>query len=735
MPKKKKIKSDEDAVRELEARAGCCKGKGCCAYCFNAIGSWTGLTACCCSGVGGGAQVTSINKSNRFCTDCPCLILLVASITLQVLLMYLAYNDGADPYWLVNYTDFNGELCNDEHPEGHLGAYPDVRYPMVVVCVKRCNVTNGDDERFVEVTSLTKGYASTEFMGRMCAPDWDIIAEVATNAAEKAFDVLDDFTTSAKEMFDDGIGDIVECRNVIIVSAFVTMILCYLWGTLVQKFGKTIVWTSLMLGIGLVFCVGYFIYDKSQAVIDSGYADAGNYMWYIGVAIMGLDTLFFLSICCMADRINIAINILKEASVANLDMPVLNFIPICGFILGCCWFLFWIMSFLYTISVFENTEVELPTAVGLSSYFSGWDDSWSSQLHSLHDTLGDLNTTVRPHGTYIQQDYSELFFKFAIYEVFLFLWVLQFIIYLSYMIVSGAYAEWYFSDWKDRKNIRKGKRRGSKPGQLSRFPVCGSIYRCIRYHMGSLATGAALIATIQMLRLGMIYVEKQVNSQNPNPFQKVLIRSIHCLLWCLQCLFDRLNKSGFVITSIYGTPFCVSSVQALVLMLGNLIRVAALHVVSGYLSWMGSFFIVGGTCATCGFIIRYTEIEEKLSSIVYPMIIICLLSYLLCAIYMMVFQVGIDTMFMCFLIDEKVNKGKHMFASNNLLKLINETAEESLMDAAQLQKSMTYRRDSNLKELRREETAENEMHTMRMTTIRTRRSISVEMQTREPDTA
>merc|ERR1719382_277117 len=133
----------------------------------------------------------------------------------------------------------------------------------------------------------------------------------------------------------------------------------------------------------------------------------------------------------------------------------------------------------------------------------------------------------------------------------------------------------------------------------------------------------------------MIYVEKQVMSQNPNPFQKVLIRCMHCLLWCLQCIFDRLNKNGFVITSIYGTPFCVSSLQALVLMLGNLIRVAALYVVSGLLNWMGTIFIVGATCATCGFIIRYTEIEELLSSIVYPVIVIGLLSYLLCAIYMM----------------------------------------------------------------------------------------------------
>jgi len=734
MPRKKKNISDEDSFQELEARAGCCKGKGFCSYCFNAIGSWMGLTACCCAGVGAGVQITGINKSNRFCTDCPCLLLLVASITVQVLLMYLAYNDGADPYWLVNYTDFNGELCNDAHPDGHLGAYPDVRYRSVVVCVQRCNLTNGADERFVEVTSLTKGYASTEFMGRMCAPDWDLIAD----AAEEAFDVLDDFSTSAKEMFDDGIGDIVECRNVIIVSAFVTMILCYLWGTLVQKFGTIIVWSSLMLGIGLVFCVGYFTYDKSQAVIDSGYADAGNYMWYIGVAIMGLDALFFLSICCMANRINLAINILKEASVANLDMPILNFIPICGFILGCFWFLFWIMSFLYTISVFENTEVELPTAVGFPNYFSGWDDSWNSQLHSLADTLQGLNTTVRATQTYIRQDYNELFFRFAVYEVFLFLWVLQFIIYLSYMTVSGAYADWYFSDWKDRKNIRKGKKRGSNIGELSRFPVCGSIYRCIRYHMGSLATGAALIAFIQMLRLGMIYVEKQVNSQNPNPFQKVLIRSIHCLLCCLQRLFDRLNKNGFVITSIYGTPFCSSSVQALMLLLGSLIRTAALHVVSGYLNWMGSFFIVGGTCATCGFIIRYTEIEDKLSSIVYPMIVIGLLSYLLCAIYMMVFQVGVDTMFMCFLIDEKVNKGKHMFASKNLLKLINETAEDSLVDAKKLQKSLTYRRDSKLNELRKEDTAADEINTERMKTLRARRTASLEMQKfdpKEPDTA
>jgi len=410
-----------------------------------------------------------------------------------------------------------------------------------------------------------------------------------------------------------------------------------------------------------------------------------------------------------------------------LDMPILNFIPICGFILGCIWFLFWIMSFLYTISVFDDTLEPLPDEVGLSSYFSGWDSSWSDLIHSLNDTLGELNATDNK-GHYVKQDYNDLFFNFALYEIFVFLWVLQFIIYLSYMSVSGAYAEWYFSDWKDRKNIRKCKRRGKKAGELSRFPVLGSIYRCIRYHLGSLATGAALIAFIQCLRAGMIYVEKQVMTQNPNPMQKILIKVIHCLLWCLQCIFDKMNKSGYVITSIYGTPFCVSSVQALMLMLGNLIRVAALHVVSTYLNWMGSFFIVGGTCASCAFIIHYTDLEDNLSSIVYPIIVIAILSYLLTSIYMMVFQVGIDTMFMCFLIDEKVNKGKHMFASDNLLKIINETAEASLMDAVKLQKSKTYRRDANLKELDKEDTAYEQVHTMRMNTLTQRSNALIEMQ-------
>jgi len=710
---------DYPEPREVgEASAGCdccCKGTFC-GKCITCIGSWTGLTLCCCTGVHSSEPIDRVNKSQRYCTDIPCLLLILGSIAAQVFVMLRAGQLGADPYWLINYTDYNGELCNSDNPDGTFGAWPDVRYPEVLVCVENCTMTDAHDDRFVEVVSQNPGYPSINVFDSVCFPNWNFVIEDTTKAAEKAFDVLGDWTADAQQMFDKGMADIVLCQNIILGSAFIALILAYIYGVLLERYGHCIVWSSLFIGIGSLFCVGFFCYYKAEAVVDSGWEKSGNWMWYFGVGVMSVAGLIFLIVLGLRDRINLAIAVLKQAAVAQLDMPVLYFIPIMGFILGCAWFLFWLMSFLYTISVFDREVVDLPNLVGKADYFPSGTDL--NAIRSLNETLGPINATAHPYQ-YVRETINTRYQYLAFYEVYVLLWVLQFVIYFSYMSVAGAYADWYFSDWKDPGSIRKGKIRGKEKRQLGRFPVMKSIWRCLRYHMGSLAVGAGLIAFFQYLRAALLYLEKTSTPENPNPIQKTISKALHCILCCLECIFDKLNKNGFVMCSIYGTPFCASSVASLRLLLGNILRAAAVHIASSFLEKVGKFLITCSTTAICIYIIYIWDLDEELSSIVWPALVIFLLAYIISAIYMMVLQVGVDTMFMCFLVDEKCNRGQNkMFASKALLKIVGESTEANVLAAAELQRNKTFRRDGDLKPLEESELASTTLRTIRAATIR-----------------
>eukprot|EP00494_Astrolonche_serrata_P009933 UN09991 len=60
----------------------------------------------------------------------------------------------------------------------------------------------------------------------------------------------------------------------------------------------------------------------------------------------------------------------------------------------------------------------------------------------------------------------------------------------------------------------------------------------------------------------------------------MLLKCARCCLNVLQCIFDRVNKNGFIVCAINGLPFCASSLMGLRLIFSNILRVAALTIIS-----------------------------------------------------------------------------------------------------------------------------------------------------------
>ena len=54
-----------------------------------------------------------------------------------------------------------------------------------------------------------------------------------------------------------------------------------------------------------------------------------------------------------------------------------------------------------------------------------------------------------------------------------------------------------------------------------------------------------------------------------------------------------------------------------------------------------------------------------------------MLAYIIASVFMIIYETAIDTIFLCFLIDEENNKGGNMLASPDLQKIIDEHAEKS----------------------------------------------------------
>jgi choline transporter-like protein 2/4/5 len=74
-------------------------------------------------------------------------------------------------------------------------------------------------------------------------------------------------------------------------------------------------------------------------------------------------------------------------------------------------------------------------------------------------------------------------------------------------------------------NHENGKRRGDGPDELPHNAVQSSAKRSLRYHTGTIAFGALIIAIIQFIRAIVAYLEKKSKLQ-----QSKIQKCIFCLV-------------------------------------------------------------------------------------------------------------------------------------------------------------------------------------------------------------
>jgi len=221
--------------------------------------------------------------------------------------------------------------------------------------------------------------------------------------------------------------------------------------------------------------------------------------------------------------------------------------------------------------------------------------------------------------------------------------------------------------------------------ELQDAPVRASCHRAMRFHLGSIAFGSLIIATIQFIRATINYIKEHSQGQQ-NKLTKALFCLVQCCLRCLQSCLDVISKNAYVWTAIYGDDFIQSACSSFSLLGANLARLLAVTMVGGYLLTIGKFIVALMSTGVYALILKGWY-GDKLSSIAMPCFVAFILAYLVASLFMVSFETTIDTLFLCFLVDEKYNKGSgQMFAPPSLIELIDKHHETSKAKAAELEK-------------------------------------------------
>ena len=114
------------------------------------------------------------------------------------------------------------------------------------------------------------------------------------------------------------------------------------------------------------------------------------------------------------------------------------------------------------------------------------------------------------------------------------------------MVVSGAVSTWYFCQNK------------SAMGCLSmRTPILSSLLRLFFFHLGSVAFGSLTIATVQLARAVLMYIDMTLKGRQ-NKVVEFVLRCLRCCMWCLEKVLKFLTAQAYIMICTFVISFLTS---------------------------------------------------------------------------------------------------------------------------------------------------------------------------------
>lgn len=224
------------------------------------------------------------------------------------------------------------------------------------------------------------------------------------------------------------------------------------------------------------------------------------------------------------------------------------------------------------------------------------------------------------------------------------------------MVLAMAFATWYWTFDK---------------ADIPSLPVLTGIKTTFKYHIGTLSFGSLIITICQIIRMIINAAKKAISDdEESNIALKILFICLKCVADCLQDLLEFINKNAYIHVAMHGKNFCTSAKSVCNLLLRNILDTVVLLNVAEILFKVLKFLIALIMAGITYGLLR------GISSIEYPSIpalIVFLGTLVIATLFFDVYQMAIDTLFVCFLEDMERNDGtdsKPYFMSKSLMKVL-----------------------------------------------------------------
>ncbi|KAF6111482.1 solute carrier family 44 member 5 [Phyllostomus discolor] len=494
----------------------------------------------------------------------------------------------------------------------------------------------------------------------------------------------------------------------ILIGLTIAMLLSWMFLLLLRFIAGLLFWVFVL---GVIGIIGYGIWHCHQeysnpqhpnshlTIYDIGFrTDIRMYLqlkqtWFAFMVILCiLEVLVILVLIFLRTRIRVSIALLKEGSKAigyvpsTLIYPVLTF-----FFLSIC-ICYWAVTAVY-LATSGVPIYQIVTPGGQCKHDNRTCNPAIFNKTGISKACPGAQCNFAFYGG--NSLYHQHITTFQMFNLFVFLWLINFVIALGQCALAGAFASYYWAL--------------KKPDDIPPHPLFTAFGRAIRYHTGSLAFGSLILALIQMFRITLEYLEKclkvsrrpqcktcwlsgpeemgiipqagassAVAPDNQNNISKFLQQCLKCCLWCLEKLVRFLNRNAYVMIAIYGKNFCRSARDAFDLLLRNILKVVVMDKVTDFVLVLGKLLVAGciGVLAFLLFTQRISIIIQGPTSLNYywiPLLTVVIGSYLVAHGFFSVYAMCIDTIFICFLEDLERNDGsteRPYYTNQSLLKTL-----------------------------------------------------------------
>ncbi|KAG8469178.1 hypothetical protein KFE25_007696 [Diacronema lutheri] len=500
-----------------------------------------------------------------------------------------------------------------------------------------------------ECTICYPSYPTVRYSPAFCVPNVTFIKENAQRVTAifgEAFNM-----TAIQQRTDAALGgggnaamriaqDALSAMPIILGCIAFSVVLGFVWAYLMRLFIKPMVVATLL---GVAGCLGLFtalLYAKSGEMRASDlYASDETFKRYADVTYGGfafaaaLLCVYVVIVGCFWKRIWLVCGVVIEASKALAAMPTLLFAPLIPAALTFALLVYFIFGAFFILSA---GELKL-------------DGSGFAQIEYDDNLRGALA-----------------------YHFFGCVWGGVLLNHVTWSVIAFSVAQWYFAR--------------DKVADLGVAPVVAATRRVLRYHLGTVVFGSLTVAIVKYVRYMMNFVKQYADPENR--YYGFVVKCVWCCIDCCLRSFEKLlefiSKNAYILCAVEGEPFCTSARHAFGYVVSNLGGIALLNTIGDLFLFLGKFFVAAASAGVCACVLMFVpSFQVSTNSIVLPCIIVFIASYVIASIFMGIFEMTIDTVFMCFCIDEDKQLG---YADGALKSFVKENVRDiekktSTMDA------------------------------------------------------